>query len=80
MAALGCAGIAIKEEKVDIYLNDLMVAKNGIAAGVDKEANDKLKNKQIKIVIDLHLGKSNAKVLTCDLTEEYIKINAEYRT
>ncbi len=80
MAALGYAGIAIKEEKVDIYLNDLMIAKNGMAAGVDKEANDKLKNKQIKIVIDLHLGKSNAKVLTCDLTEEYIKINAEYRT
>ena len=80
MAALGYAGIAIKEEKIDIYLNDLMVAKNGMAAGVDKEANDKLKNKQIKIVIDLHLGKSSAKVLTCDLTEEYIKINAEYRT
>ncbi len=80
MAALGYSGIAIKEEKIDIYLNDLMVAKNGMAAGVDKEANEKLKDKQIKIVIDLHLGKRSAKVLTCDLTEEYIKINAEYRT
>jgi len=80
MAALGYSGIAIKEQRIDIYLNDLMVAKKGTAAGVDKEANDKLKNKQIKIVIDLHLGKSSAKVLTCDLTEEYIRINAEYRT
>jgi glutamate N-acetyltransferase / amino-acid N-acetyltransferase len=80
MAALGYSGIAIKEEKIDIYLNDLMVAKNGMAAGVDKEANEKLKNKRIKIVIDLHLGKRSAKVLTCDLTEDYIRINAEYRT
>jgi glutamate N-acetyltransferase/amino-acid N-acetyltransferase len=80
MAALGYSGIVLKEEKIDIYLNDLMVAKNGMAAGVDKEANEKLKNKRIKIVIDLHLGKRSAKVLTCDLTEDYIRINAEYRT
>jgi glutamate N-acetyltransferase/amino-acid N-acetyltransferase len=80
MAALGYSGIAIKEEKIDIYLNNLMVAKNGMTTGVDKEANEKLKKKQIKIVIDLHLGKRSSKVLTCDLTEDYIKINAEYRT
>jgi glutamate N-acetyltransferase/amino-acid N-acetyltransferase len=80
MAALGYSGIAIKEEKIDIYLNNLMVAKNGMTTGVDKEANEKLKNKQIKIVIDLHLGKRSSKVLTCDLTEDYVKINAEYRT
>jgi glutamate N-acetyltransferase/amino-acid N-acetyltransferase len=80
MAALGYSGIAIKEEKIDVYLNGLMVAKNGMATGVDKEANEKLKDKRIKIVIDLHLGKGSAKVLTCDLTEDYIRINAEYRT
>lgn len=80
MAALGYSGIALKEEKTDIYLNGLQVARNGITTGVDKEANDRLKDKRIKIVADLHLGKGNAKVLTCDLTEGYVKINAEYRT
>ncbi|HTZ18336.1 MAG TPA: bifunctional glutamate N-acetyltransferase/amino-acid acetyltransferase ArgJ [Dissulfurispiraceae bacterium] len=80
MAALGYSGIAVKEEKVDISLNGLMVAKKGVAAGVDKEANEKLKDKKVKIVIDLHLGNGSAKVLTCDLTEDYIRINAEYRT
>ncbi|MGE5893108.1 MAG: bifunctional ornithine acetyltransferase/N-acetylglutamate synthase [bacterium] len=30
--------------------------------------------------MDLHAGKSGVKVLTCDLSEDYIKINAEYRT
>lgn len=80
MAALGYSGIAMKEEKTDVYLNGLLVAKNGLATGVDKKANEALKNKEVKITIDLHLGKGSAKVLTCDLTEEYIKINAEYRT
>ncbi len=80
MAALGYSGIAVKEEKVDIYLNGLMVAKNGMATGADKEANERLKEKKVKIVMDLHLGNGGAKVLTCDLTEDYIKINAEYRT
>ena len=80
MAALGYSGIVLKEEKTDIYLNGLLVARNGMTTGVDKEANDRLKDKRIKIVADLHLGKGNAKVLTCDLTEGYVKINAEYRT
>ena len=80
IAALGYSGIALKEEKTDIYLNGLLVARNGMTTGVDKEANERLKDKRIKIVADLHLGRGNAKVLTCDLTEGYVKINAEYRT
>lgn len=80
MAALGYSGSEIKEEFVDIYLNDLKVTKGGIATGKDKEANERLKNKQIRILIDLNIGSGSAKVLTCDLSEDYVKINAEYRT
>lgn len=80
MAALGYSGIAIKEEKTDIYLNGLKIVNQGMGVGKDSEANERLKSKEVKIVIDLHLGKGSAKVLTCDLTEGYIKINAEYRT
>jgi glutamate N-acetyltransferase / amino-acid N-acetyltransferase len=80
LAAIGYSGITIKEEKVDVYLNGLRVARNGMAAGVDAEANDRLKAKEVVITADLHLGKGAAKVLSCDLTEDYIKINAEYRT
>lgn len=80
MAALGYSGITINEEKVNISLNGLRIVTNGLGTGRDKEANEKLKSKDIKIVVDLHLGKGTAKVLTCDLTEGYIKINAEYRT
>lgn len=80
MAALGYSGITIKEEKIDISLNGLRIVTKGLGTGKDKEANERLKNKDIKIVVDLHLGKGAAKVLTCDLTEGYVKINAEYRT
>jgi glutamate N-acetyltransferase/amino-acid N-acetyltransferase len=80
MAALGYSGITVKEEKVDIYFGKIRIVNKGLSTGRDKEANEVLKRKDIKIVIDLHLGRSSAQVLTCDLTEEYIRVNAAYRT
>jgi glutamate N-acetyltransferase / amino-acid N-acetyltransferase len=80
LCALGYSGISISEEKVDVYLNDVPVAKKGVATGADKEANEAMKSDTLNILIDLKLGKGSAKVLTCDLTEDYVKINAEYRT
>lgn len=80
MSALGYSGIAIKEEKIDISFNGLKVVERGIGTGRDREADERLKAREISIVIDLHLGKETAKVLTCDLTEEYVRVNAEYRT
>lgn len=80
IAALGYSGISIREEKVECSLNGIRIASKGRTTGRDKEANERLKRKEIKVVVDLHLGKGSAKVLTCDLTEDYVKINAEYRT
>lgn len=80
MCAIGYSGITIKEEKTDISLNGLRIVTKGLGTGRDKEANEKLKSRDVKIAVDLHLGKGAAKVLTCDLTEGYVKINAEYRT
>lgn len=80
MCALGYSGIAFREEKTDIFFNNIKVVKGGLANNKDKEATETLKAKTIKITVDLHLGSASSKVLTCDLTEEYIKINAEYRT
>jgi glutamate N-acetyltransferase/amino-acid N-acetyltransferase len=80
MAALGYSGIAIREEKVDIYFGKVKIVSKGLTTGKDKEASEVLMEKDIKIVIDLNLGRSSARVLTCDLTEEYIRVNATYRT
>jgi glutamate N-acetyltransferase/amino-acid N-acetyltransferase len=80
MAALGHSGVTINEETTDIYFGKVRVVKNGISTEKDKEATDVLKDKEIRIIIDLRTGKASSKVLTCDLTEGYVRINAEYRT
>lgn len=80
MAALGYSGITLKEDKTDIYFGRVRLVRGGIATGRDAEAADTLKDKEVRITIDLHLGNASAKVLTCDLTEGYIRVNAEYRT
>ena len=80
MAALGYSGISLAEEKIDIYFGKVNVVRKGLSKGKDEEANKVLRGKDIRIIIDLHLGRSSARVLTCDLTEEYIRVNATYRT
>jgi glutamate N-acetyltransferase/amino-acid N-acetyltransferase len=80
MAAIGHSGITIKEEKVDTYFGKIKIVHKGLGTGKDDKATEILKGKEIKITIDLNLGKSFTKVLTCDLTEEYIKANKAYRT
>ena len=80
MAALGYSGIGFAEEKTDIYIGKVNVVRRGLSNSKDEEANKVLKGKDIRIIIDLHLGRSSARVLTCDLTEEYIRVNATYRT
>jgi len=80
MCALGYSGVPFREEKTDIFFDDVQVVRGGLSNNKDKEATEVLKSKEITITVDLHSGKSSVKVLTCDLTEEYIRINAEYRT
>jgi glutamate N-acetyltransferase/amino-acid N-acetyltransferase len=80
LCAVGYAGIPMKEEKTDIYFNKIKVVKNGQANGKEAEATEALKSREVRIAVDLNMGGHEATVLTCDLTEEYVKINAEYRT
>lgn len=80
MAAVGYSGISFNPDKTDVYFNKVKVVRNGIMNNKDKEATEEMKKKELKITVNLHAGKASVKVLTCDLTEDYIKINAEYRT
>ncbi|MBA7688327.1 Arginine biosynthesis bifunctional protein ArgJ [subsurface metagenome] len=81
MAAIGNSGVKIEEEKIDIYLGDLKLASKGCGIGFNgKMAKKILKGKEIKIIVDLNLGEKSAKVWTCDLTPDYVKINAHYCT
>ncbi len=81
MGALGRAGIDIEEERVDISLGKIKIVSKGTSKGKDAEAGRLLReSREITLAVDLNLGKESEKVLTCDLTGEYVRINAKYRT
>jgi glutamate N-acetyltransferase/amino-acid N-acetyltransferase len=78
IASLGASGISIKEEKTDISLCGIKLFSKGKATGREAEARKALRKKEVKVGVDLNLGRAAARVLTCDLTEEYVSVNAEY--
>lgn len=63
--------------KVDIYLNKRRAVSMGVAV-CDKLPQNIFKGKDIKITVDLNIGKAAANIYTSDLSPKYIKINAEY--
>ncbi len=80
IAAAGYSGAEINEQKTSIFLNKTKLVSNGVGTNKEKTAAKLLSGKEINITINLGAGSETAKVLTCDLTEEYIKINADYTT
>ncbi|OIO33151.1 MAG: bifunctional ornithine acetyltransferase/N-acetylglutamate synthase [Candidatus Omnitrophica bacterium CG1_02_40_15] len=80
-AASGSSEADINPERMDIYFGKVLVMKNG--AGVNASRGlllDIFRKKEIKIIVDLKSGKHADRIWTCDFTEEYVKINAEYET
>ncbi len=76
MDALGYSEAKIDEERVEIRYDDLVAAKNGVFAGTPIENLKRVqRQKAFTIEIDLHLGHGEAVVYTCNLTEEYVRIN-----
>jgi len=82
MAALGYSGVEMEETKTDIFIGKAKLVEKGLSQGkaAERDATLALKQREVQITIDLHKGKASAAVWTCDLTCEYIKINAAYRS
>lgn len=82
MAALGRSGIHMREEDVSIWVDDVKIVEGGLGNGNDFEraAAERMAQKEFSVTIDLHQGEYEDRIITCDLTHDYIKINAEYRT
>jgi glutamate N-acetyltransferase/amino-acid N-acetyltransferase len=79
--AVGNAGAAFDPDKVDISLNNNRLLKNGNPTNIPPQKLVKaMKQHEIDITIDLKCGKEWEEVLTCDLSYDYVKINAEYTT
>ncbi len=82
MAALGRSNIDMIEERVDIWIDQVCIVARGLGKGAqaEKEASQIMTGKEFTLTIDLHQGEQSDSVLTCDLTHEYVSINANYRT
>jgi glutamate N-acetyltransferase/amino-acid N-acetyltransferase len=82
MAALGRAGIRMREEGVTIWVDDVKIVEKGMGRGAEPEARaaEKMKGKEFSVTVDLHEGEFEDHITTCDLTHEYVTINADYRT
>ncbi len=81
MVAIGCAGVAISPEKIDVFFNHVCVVRKGVGlASKEREASRILKRPSFMVKIHLHQGKESASVWTSDLSHEYVRINSAYRT
>jgi glutamate N-acetyltransferase/amino-acid N-acetyltransferase len=83
LAAIGYAGVGdLDSSKVQLWLGDVWVAKDGGRNPDYKEADGQAVMKQSEISVTVDLGRGNVEetVWTCDLSHEYVSINADYRS
>lgn len=83
LAAVGYAGIEeLDTDKIDVYLDEVLICQNGGVAPDYTEAagNEVMHQPEITIRIDLARGSASDTVYTCDLSYDYVKINADYRS
>lgn len=81
LAAAGYSGAEFDPEKVDIFLGSLQVAENGIGLSFDEDvAREELRHDPVVIKLDLKSGPARATAWGCDLSYDYVRINAAYRS
>ena len=80
MAALGSAGVEMEPESVNISLGRVPIVRGGRATGREGEAVKVIREREIKLTVDLRVGGGEATVRSTDLSYDYVRINASYRS
>ena len=81
LCAAGYSGVSFDPNRTNICIGRLPVCENGMGLRFDEsQAKQILREHDIRISLDLKSGTASSTVWTCDLTKEYIHINADYRT
>jgi glutamate N-acetyltransferase/amino-acid N-acetyltransferase len=79
--AAGYSGAELAENRLSIYFSDMKILDNGLPVDFNKDELLKIiSGKEISVLLDLSLGKGEAMMMTCDISHDYVKINAEYST
>jgi len=80
-AAAGRAGVKFDPGRVDIHMAGIPVLRRGQPLDFnERETSNRLLERQVMLVVNLHAGRASARYWTCDFTAEYVRINASYRT
>ena len=85
LCALGYSGVTFDPQKVDLYFESaagkLQIIENGVALDYsEEEATKILSEKEVTAIADMKMGDAAATAWGCDLTYDYVKINADYRS
>jgi glutamate N-acetyltransferase/amino-acid N-acetyltransferase len=82
MMAVGRSGARIDPERIDLYFDRIQLIEKGNYCGQEseKKAANILKKRDFVVTIDLNIGDAKAWILTCDLSLDYVRINADYRS
>ena len=82
LCALGHSGVQIDPNRIDVFFDKTPIVKSGMGVGgrLEEKAGQILKKKSFQVTTDLHLGKGQFSVFTTDLSIDYVKINASYRS
>jgi len=85
LCALGYSGVQFDPEKVDLYFESkagkLKIIENGVSTGYSEEIATKiLSEEEVTAIADMKMGEYSATAWGCDLTYDYVKINADYRS
>ena len=85
LCALGYSGVQFDPQKVDISVESsagsAMLCKNGMEADYsEEEATKILSEPEVTVIVDMKCGTEQAAAWGCDLTYDYVKINADYRS
>ena len=81
ICAVGSSGVKLKPDKVSCKLDDLYVFRNGAPTDFNvKKASRIISQRQFVITVDLGVGRDSDFYYGCDLSAEYVRINADYHT
>ena len=85
LCAMGYSGAQFDPEKVDLYFESkagkIQIIENGVAVNYsEEEATKILSEPEVTVVVDMKNGEESATAWGCDLTYDYVKINADYRS
>lgn len=82
VVAAGRAGVMFDPKKIDLSIGDVSIVRGGEPPAGDWEsaAHEVMKRREFSILLDLNEGEAESMILTSDLSEEYVSINADYRS